>query len=90
MTITRANKIAACAVKILHDKQLLSKIPKTKIAKQTAVSRVTVSKRLEANDISLTALIATADAIDVDPTEVLKQAIAESESTKTSTALADD
>lgn len=78
MTLAHASTIAARAVQILHDRQLLDKIPKTKIAEATKVSRVTVSKRLDSNDITLSALISTAESLDLNPVEVLKNAIQES------------
>ena len=89
MAITRANKIAEAVVHILHDRQLLDKVPKTKIAQDTGVNRMTVTKRLEADDIGVQALIATAESIGVDPVEILQTAIKQTGHHKSS-ALAEE
>lgn len=80
MAITRANKIAESVVQILHDHQLLNKVPKTKIAQDTGVNRMTVTKRLEADDIGAQALIATSESMGIDPLKVLGEAIQKTQS----------
>lgn len=75
MQIALAKQQAASAVKSLRDQSLLDEVPKTLIAKKTQVDRNTVTHRLKASDMTLSAFIATAQAINADPVDVLDRAI---------------
>ena len=72
---TPAHTAAASAVRSLRVQALLSEVPKTQIAKNVGVNRMTVAKHLKSDDMSLNMFIRTAQAIKADPVKILAEAI---------------
>lgn len=71
------SSVTSSAVKSLRVKALLDKVPKTQIADALGVTRQTVARRLESDDMMLSDFISTAEAIGADPVAVLAKAIEE-------------
>lgn len=59
-------KRAAQVVRRLREKQRISRIPLTEIAKETGLNRMTVSNRLESNDMPLSMVIDLSEILGED------------------------
>ncbi|MCI1914617.1 MAG: hypothetical protein LKJ05_02655 [Bifidobacteriaceae bacterium] len=72
--VESSNKVAARAVELLRKAALVSEIPKTKIASQIGARRQSVAARFEKGDMKMTDYLKTANAIGVNPVEILQEA----------------
>lgn len=66
--------IAMKAMDALRAASVRSGLPKNEIAKRTNVGRDAVTKRLQSDDIRIGAFFDTAEAIGVDPIQILSEA----------------
>ncbi|MDE5641275.1 MAG: helix-turn-helix transcriptional regulator [Bifidobacterium castoris] len=71
---------AASAIRSLRIETLLKEVSKTELARATGLHRQTVAKVLKSNDMSLSTFIGLCKAADLNPAELVTQAIKEEES----------